>query len=104
MFFFNFPEHSFLILTVLKEARWTPLGIRARIDNAEDRDLILFAFLSISPDDSSACFIEIIFVTFIEDGFHGLSRKGDCNFGIFRPEHWRYSSCCRRRSPLGVRV
>src|SRR5271156_5495480 len=104
MVFFDLSENSFLILAVLEKTRRAPTGVWTRIYHTEHVEVVLTAFLVVRPDNSPTRFIDIVFVTFMEDGFHGLSRKGDCNFGISRSEHRQYSSRCRRRIPLGVRV
>src|ERR1700730_2462894 len=87
MVFFDFSKHSFLIFTVLKETYWAPPGVRAGIDDTQDRDVVLFASLLIRSNDPPACLIDIIFVTFVKNCFHCLSRKRDGDFRASRFEH-----------------
>jgi hypothetical protein len=70
--FFHGPKDMLLVFAVLKETRWRSPGIRARADDAKHVDLIVASFFLIHTDDPSARFINVVAVTFVENGFEHL--------------------------------
>src|ERR1700674_1311035 len=96
---FKGPEYPFLVITILKEAGGSPLGVWPRINKPHDLNIVLPSVFSIGTNYLATRFVPVVFIALVKHRFQRSSGERNVNLGLPLSKHLRHSSNTQRNCP-----